>query len=99
MTKFVTLSIDCFNRVIEALNFYWETGEIDSADDLVANLLADRDQNKVEQEPVGYEYVEHRPFGAPGEIGRGTILLEHYRNTDGTIAGESVSWCAVDPST
>ena len=41
-----------------------------------------------EQEPVAYEYVERRPYGAPGEIRRGTILLEHYRNDDGTIAGD-----------
>lgn len=41
-----------------------------------------------EQTPVAYEYVEHRPYGAPGEIKRGTILLEHYRRADGTIAGD-----------
>ena len=45
-------------------------------------------QPQAEQEPVGYEYVEHRPYGAPGEIRRGTILLEHYRNADGAIAGD-----------
>ena len=88
MAKFVTLSIDRLNQVIGALNSYCNTGEIDCADDLVAELLAERDQKQNEQEPVGYEYVEHRPYGAPGEIRRGTILLEHYRNADGAIAGD-----------
>ena len=40
------------------------------------------------KEIVAYEYAERRPYGAPGEIRRGTILLEHYRNADGTIAGD-----------
>lgn len=40
------------------------------------------------KEVVAYEYVERRPYGAPGEIRRGTILLEHYRNADGIIAGD-----------
>lgn len=89
MTKFVTLSIERLNQVIGALNSYCNTGEIDCADDLVAELLAERDQKQNEQEPVGYEYVEHLPYGAPGETRRGTILLEHYRNiADGKIDGD-----------
>lgn len=47
MTKFVTLSIDRLNQVIGALNSYCNTGEIECADDLVAELLAKRDQNTV----------------------------------------------------
>lgn len=54
MTKFVTLSIDRLNQVILALNSYCNTGEIDCADDLVAELLAERDQKQVEQVPVAW---------------------------------------------
>lgn len=54
MTKFVTLSIDRLNQVIGALNSYCNTGEIDCADDLVAELLAERDQKQGEQEPVSW---------------------------------------------
>ena len=54
MTKFVTLSIDRLNQVIEALNSYCNTGEIDCADDLVAELLAERDQKQGEQYPVAH---------------------------------------------
>ena len=54
MTKFVTLSIDRLNQVIGALNSYCNTGEIDCADDLVAELLAERDQKQSEQEPVAW---------------------------------------------
>ena len=50
MTKFVTLSIDRLNQLILALNSYCNTGEIDCADDLVAELLAERDQKQGEQE-------------------------------------------------
>lgn len=46
MTKFVTLSIERLNQVIGALNGYCSTGEIDCADDLVAELLAERDQTQ-----------------------------------------------------
>ena len=55
---------------------------------VITALRAALEQPQGEQEPVGYEYVEHRPYGAPGEIRRGTILLEHYRNADGAIAGD-----------
>lgn len=54
MTKFVTLSIERLNQVIEALNSYCNTGEIDCADDLVAELLAERDQKQDEQEPMAW---------------------------------------------
>lgn len=52
MTKFVTLSIDRLNQVIGALNSYCNTGEIDCADDLVAELLAERDQKQGYLDPL-----------------------------------------------
>ena len=58
MAKFVTLSIDRLNQVIGALNSYCNTGEIDCADDLVAELLAERDQNPVELEPVAWLHTD-----------------------------------------
>ena len=39
-------------------------------------------------EIVAYEYLEHRPYGAPGEKRRGVIFKETYRLPDGTIAGD-----------
>ena len=58
MTKFVTLSIERLNQVIGALNSYCNTGEIDCADDLVAELLAERDQKQVEHEPDAWMHSE-----------------------------------------
>ena len=58
MTKFVTLSIERLNQVIGALNSYCNTGEIDCADDLVAELLAERDQNPVGLEPVAWLHTD-----------------------------------------
>lgn len=79
MTKFVTLSIDRLNQVIEALNSYCNTGEIDCADDLVAELLAERDQKQGDQEPVawcalnadrsGIAYFDGKPIIMTGPIG------------------------------
>ena len=58
MTKFVTLPIDRLNQVILALNSYCNTGEIDCADDLVAELLAERDHPQGNQEPVAWLYTD-----------------------------------------
>lgn len=40
------------------------------------------------QEPVAYEYAEHRPYGALGQIRHSAILLEHFRMKNGAIAGD-----------
>ena len=41
-----------------------------------------------EQEPVGYEHHEYRPFGAPGEVRIHAVLASQYKMPDGTIAGD-----------
>lgn len=68
MTKFVALSIDRLNQVILALNSYCNTGEIDCADDLVAELLAERDQKQVEQVPVAWLSEVHEGGHANLEV-------------------------------
>jgi hypothetical protein len=40
------------------------------------------------QEPVGYEYHEYRPYGAPGEIRINAILKSRYAMPDGSTAGD-----------
>ena len=40
------------------------------------------------QEPVGYEYHEYRPYGAPGEIRINAILKSRYTMPDGSTAGD-----------
>jgi hypothetical protein len=40
------------------------------------------------QEPVGYEYHEYRPYGAPGEIRINAILKSRYTIPDGSTAGD-----------
>lgn len=83
--KFVTLPREVLEQALNAL----DAGvKISPNSVLHDRLRAALEKPQVEQEPVGYEYVEHRPYGAPGEIRRCTILLEHYRNADGTIAGD-----------
>ena len=44
-----------------------------------------------EQEPVGYEHHEHRPFGAPGEIRIHAILKSQFLHPDGSI-GNDFQW-------
>jgi hypothetical protein len=41
-----------------------------------------------EQEPVGYEHHEYRPFGAPGEIRIHAVLKSQYLLPDGLVAGD-----------
>ena len=45
-------------------------------------------QSDTEPEIIGYEYLEYRPYGAPGETKRGVIFQESYRMPDGSIAGD-----------
>lgn len=86
--KFVTLPREVLEQALNAL----DAGvKISPNSVLHDRLRAALEQPQGEQEPVGYEYVEHRPYGAPGEIRRCTILLEHYRNADGAIA-EDWEW-------
>ena len=40
------------------------------------------------QEPVGYEYHEYRPYGAPGEIRINAILKSRYTMPDGSTGGD-----------
>ena len=44
-----------------------------------------------EQEPVGYEHHEHRPFGAPGEIRIHAVLKSQFLHPDGSI-GNDFQW-------
>ena len=46
-----------------------------------------------EQEPVGYEHHEYRPFGAPSEIRIHAILKSQFLLPDGSIAGD-FQWLA-----
>ena len=41
-----------------------------------------------QQEPVGYEHHEYRPYGAPGEVRIHAVLASQYKLQDGTIAGD-----------
>ena len=85
MTKeFVTLPREVVEQALDA----FENAGLWKQQQTMQALSDALEQLQVEQEPVAYEYVEYRPYGAPGEIRRGTILLEHYRNADGTIAGD-----------
>jgi hypothetical protein len=44
-----------------------------------------------EQEPVGWEHHEYRPYGAPGEIRIHAILASQYMMPDGSV-GSSFQW-------
>ena len=41
-----------------------------------------------EQEPVGYEHHEYRPYGAPGEIRIHAVLKSQYLHPDGSIGDD-----------
>lgn len=41
---------------------------------------------KPEQEPVGWEHHEYRPYGAPGEIRIHAILASQYMMPDGSVS-------------
>tara|TARA_R110000868_G_scaffold206331_1_gene455085 strand:- start:871 stop:1188 length:318 start_codon:yes stop_codon:yes gene_type:complete len=44
-----------------------------------------------EQEPVGWEHHEYRPYGAPGEIRIHAILTSQYMMPDGSVSS-SFQW-------
>jgi len=41
-----------------------------------------------DQEPVGYEHHEHRPFGAPNEIRIHAVLKSKFLHPDGSISSD-----------
>ena len=43
---------------------------------------------QTEQEPVGWEHHEYRPYGGPGEIRIHAILRSQYMLPDGSVAGD-----------
>lgn len=41
-----------------------------------------------EQEPVGWEHHEYRPYGGPGQIRIHAVLASQYMLPDGSVAGD-----------
>ncbi len=52
------------------------------------SVVTSANQADAKLEIVGYEYLEYRPYGAPGETKRGVIFQESYRMPDGSITGD-----------
>jgi hypothetical protein len=68
--------LDATNRQVEILS------------DALAESRREVAALKAVQEPVGYEYHEYRPYGAPGEIHINAILKSRYTMPDGSTAGD-----------